>query len=492
MEINPAVTFVHERSVMHAKRPKVLIVGAGLGGLALGMILEKSDTPYEIFERAPEVKPLGSAISLTSTSAPLFKQLGLWDELLSLSKELDAIQVVTHPGLETAFIIPAVENAAKRYGAEARLLPRPILYDLMLRQIPKERIHLGKKILSTQQGGNSVLIRCTDRSEYEGDILVGADGAYSAVRQNLYAQLKMDNKLPASDALPLPFTNVCLVGQTRPLTLEEFPDLAKAKSQFKNILSKDKPYAWITFTTEQSSICYLCIQFLDSESSKDNDAFKNSEWGPEAAQAMCNEVKDFPIVSGGEKQLTLGDLFNWSSKDLISKVMLEEKIFKTWGHCRTVLMGDGGEGGNSAFHDAITLANYIHALPDHPIAEEIEDAFKLYKKERISWVEDAFSASQAFRNMVDAGAKATITRFMLKKMPKWVGGIIERKILSNRPQIYFLPRDETPVIMPPAPQASLHLKRPESKKKPQLQEEKIQTPEAVVAADDAEQIPQPV
>lgn len=45
---------------MHSKRPKVLIVGAGLGGLALGMILQKSDTPYEIFERAPEVKPLGN------------------------------------------------------------------------------------------------------------------------------------------------------------------------------------------------------------------------------------------------------------------------------------------------------------------------------------------------------------------------------------------------------------------------------------------------
>lgn len=46
---------------MFAKRPKVLIVGAGLGGLTLGAILQKSDIPYEIFERAPEVKPLGRA-----------------------------------------------------------------------------------------------------------------------------------------------------------------------------------------------------------------------------------------------------------------------------------------------------------------------------------------------------------------------------------------------------------------------------------------------
>lgn len=213
-----------------------------------------------------------------------------------------------------------------------------------MRHVPKERIHLGKKVLSTQQGGNGVLIRCADGSEYEGDILVGSDGAYSAVRQNLYAKLKKENKLPASDGLPLPFLNVCLVGQTRPLTHEEFPDLAKAQCQFKNILAKDKPYAWMTFTTEQSTVCFAIVQYLTAETSKDNDAFKNSEWGSEAALAMCEEVRDFPIVSGGEKQLALGDLFDWTPKELISKVMLEEKIFKTWSHCRTVLMGDGMSG----------------------------------------------------------------------------------------------------------------------------------------------------
>jgi 2-polyprenyl-6-methoxyphenol hydroxylase-like FAD-dependent oxidoreductase len=134
-------------------------------------------------------------------------------------------------------------NCEDRYGAEARALPRPILYDLFLRKVPKERVHFGKKIISTQQDDNGVSITCIDGSEYKGDILVGSDGAYSAVRQNLYAQLKKENKLPASDGLPLPFVNVCLVGQTRPLTLEEFPDLAKPECQFKNIVSKDKPYA---------------------------------------------------------------------------------------------------------------------------------------------------------------------------------------------------------------------------------------------------------
>lgn len=57
--------------------------------------------------------------------------------------------------------------------------------------------------------------------------------------------------------------------------------------------------------------------------------------------AMCEQVKDFPIVSGNDKELTLDDLFDWSDKNHISKVMLEEKVFKTWYDCRTVLIGDG-------------------------------------------------------------------------------------------------------------------------------------------------------
>ncbi|KAF9137549.1 hypothetical protein BG015_002692 [Linnemannia schmuckeri] len=433
-------------------RPKVLIVGAGLAGLALGMILQKSDTPYEIVERAPEIKTLGAAISLTGTVAPMFKQVGIWNEFCTLSRELAAVQVITAPEMETAFLVPVAENAAKRYGAEGRLLPRPALYDLFIRQVPKDRLHLGKKVVTTEQGPNGVLVRCADGSEFRGDILVGADGAYSSVRQSLYAQLKEENKLPEPDGLPLPFTSICLVGQTRPLDVSQFPDLAKPQCQFKNILGKDKPYSWGTFTTKQNTVCYVCMKFLSEEGSREKGTFKNSDWSSEAAQAMCNEVRDFPIVSGGDNQLTLGDLFDWTPKELISKVMLEEKFNPS-----------AGEGGNNAIHDAIVLANYIHALPNKPTVEEVEAAFASYKQERISWVEDAYTVSQAFRIMCDAGWKATFVRFLMKNMPKWVNGIFERRVLSNRPQVYFLPRDETPVLMAPAPQASLNLKRPERK-----------------------------
>jgi hypothetical protein len=56
---------------------------------------------------------------------------------------------------------------------------------------------------------------------------------------------------------------------------------------------------------------------------------------------MCNEVRDFPVDSGSDKHLTIGNLVDWTPKGCISKVMLEEKVFQTWGHGRTALIGDG-------------------------------------------------------------------------------------------------------------------------------------------------------
>lgn len=82
------------------------------------------------------------------------------------------------------------------------------------------------------------------------------------------------------------------------------------------------------------------ILILDEETKKSNDSFRNSEWGPEAAEQMCKEVKDFPILNGDGTK-TLNYLIVNSPKRLISKVMLEEKVFNTWYSGRTVLLGDG-------------------------------------------------------------------------------------------------------------------------------------------------------
>lgn len=58
---------------------------------------------------------------------------------------------------------------------------------------------------------------------------------------------------------------------------------------------------------------------------------------------MCDETRDLrtPIKSEDGAYLKLGDLYDRTPQDRVSKVMLEEKVFETWYHGRTVLLGDG-------------------------------------------------------------------------------------------------------------------------------------------------------
>ncbi|KAG0050058.1 hypothetical protein BGZ89_003974 [Linnemannia elongata] len=212
---------------------------------------------------------------------------------------------------------------------------------------------------------------------------------------------------------------------------------------------------------------------------------------------MAAKVRDFPIVSDGNKNLTLGDLIDWTPKEFMSKAMQEEKVFKTWFGCRTVLIGDachkfnpaGGVGASNALHDAIVLANLINGLPFHPIASEIEAAFKAYRDERYDLVNAAFDNSKVHRTMagqekvqMGEGLQSKLTRYISKHIPKWVFDQIQIQATSYRPQVAFLPLVEDTGRYRPAPQPSLSVKTPMDPKNKNNPEKVEATPVAAAAA----------
>ncbi|KAF9410787.1 hypothetical protein BGZ76_005439 [Entomortierella beljakovae] len=70
-------------------KPEVLIIGAGIGGLMVALLLEQIGVQYHVYERASEVKPLGAAMSFGPTTLAALEQLGIYDELLKVSKSFD-------------------------------------------------------------------------------------------------------------------------------------------------------------------------------------------------------------------------------------------------------------------------------------------------------------------------------------------------------------------------------------------------------------------
>ncbi|KAG0341248.1 hypothetical protein BG004_006103 [Podila humilis] len=468
------------------EKPKVLIVGAGIGGLMLGQLLLKGGVPFEIFERAKEVKPLGSAMSIGANVTTLFKQLGIYDELVQIGKP--NVGWTGYYKDKKIFSMDSSSRAAL-CGADEFIVARPDLYNILWRQIPKEKIHMNKKVLNFMQNDLGTMIRCHDGTTYHGDILVGADGAYSAVRQHLYKVLKEKNKLPKSDDMPLPFDNVCLVGQTEVLDPEEFPEVNLPHSPISTVIVDNNHLIYL-FTTRSGTICWMVVQYLNKDSSKDNDAFRNSEWGPEAAESMCKEVRHFKVPCGKEGNLTLGDLIDLTPKNLVSKVMLEEKIFETWYGGRTVLLGDGGAGALSAIHGAVTLANWICSLETKTM-EDFKRIFKEYQAERMPVVLLAESGSKALKKGGAKDLTGTLIRLLYRRMPKWLWKSILIKSAQARPQASYLPLEEDKGTVPPIGQPSLEKTLPifqaRVEKKKVEDEAKLQGDSAEVTADPVEQ-----
>jgi len=65
------------------------------------------------------------------------------------------------------------------------IFPRPKFYDILLLRIPTDNIIFGKKVSDIKEltKANKVEVTCSDDSKYQGDIVVGTDGAYSSVRE---------------------------------------------------------------------------------------------------------------------------------------------------------------------------------------------------------------------------------------------------------------------------------------------------------------------
>jgi hypothetical protein len=94
-------------------------------------------------------------------------------------------------------------------------------------------------------------------------------------------------------------------------------------------------FQWSTFSVPGDRVCWnLVIQLTAKES--EEEQFRNSEWGPEANESLIRSVAHFKTPYG-----TLGELINATPKDTVSRVFLEDMLYQTWHHNRTVLIGDG-------------------------------------------------------------------------------------------------------------------------------------------------------
>ncbi|KAF9351665.1 hypothetical protein BGX34_000426 [Mortierella sp. NVP85] len=303
-------------------------------------------------------------MTMGANALVIFEQLGLLGEIEKMSLPL--------------YNLDLYNANMEKTGSVYRGGMKEALHELLLRQIPPNRISYGKKILRTEEKEGKVIIHCSDKTSYQGDILVGADGAYSGVRQSLYQRMDKQGRLPKRDLESFSIGYVALFGMARiqdhPEESPKYPQLKDNFCHFSKVLG-GQGLGWSAMSVPDNHICWsLGIQLSEAEAKAQQ--FRNSEWGPESNEVMVQQLRELPCPWGG----SMSDIVDATPKHLISKVFLEEKLFSTWHEGRTVLIGDG-LGASNAFQDAVVLANCLYTMADVS-PKSITAAFQEYYRQR--------------------------------------------------------------------------------------------------------------
>jgi naringenin degradation protein FdeE len=171
-----------------AAAQKVLIVGGGPAGLCAGTVLNKRGIDAEIVEINDELRPLGSGLSMTG---PTLRALRAVDE--------DALEHCVregagHPALTFCTVdgevlrrVPMPQSAGPEYPGGFGIM-RPVFWGLLAEAAQRAgtRIRLNTTVSAIEQHNDGATVTLSDGSRADYDLVVGADGLHSKVRELVF------------------------------------------------------------------------------------------------------------------------------------------------------------------------------------------------------------------------------------------------------------------------------------------------------------------
>ncbi|MGB6119297.1 MAG: flavin-dependent oxidoreductase [Mesorhizobium sp.] len=346
---------------------KVLIAGAGIGGLTLALCLHQlnPDVQVEIFEAAPEFRPLGLGINLMPHAIKVLSELGLQERLSEVAVEAKEFAFFTHNG-QLVYREPTGLFAGYEFPHFSihRADFHEILVTAVRERIGDEHLHLNHRLQGFDQDEGGVTLHFAEQGDgrpasQSGDVLIGCDGLHSVVRKAFYP----DQGDPVFHGINMwrgvarmkPFltgasaTRIGALYRTSKLTVYPIRnDVDEAGSQLVN---------WVAeVVTDEQSPC---------------------DW------SAAGKLEDFyPIFENWT--------FDWldcaemirNSDMILSYPMADRDPVGRWTFGRVTLLGDaahpmyprGGNGAAQAIIDARTLARVLATMEDSEAAlKEYED-----------------------------------------------------------------------------------------------------------------------
>jgi len=166
---------------LKAPADQVLIVGAGIGGLAAAVALRRMGIEATIFEQAPVLEEVGAGVSLWPNATRALGEMGLLAAVVDGHQPMEEIVVRIVHGT----VLLRLQGVG-RWEAPAICVHRAHLQRVLKEHVPAHCLHLGRRVVHVEREEGGVSVRFEDGSSASGLLLIGCDGIHSVVRGLLH------------------------------------------------------------------------------------------------------------------------------------------------------------------------------------------------------------------------------------------------------------------------------------------------------------------
>jgi len=342
---------------------KILIVGAGIGGLVSALCLNKKGYEVEIYEQSEVLSELGAGVQLSPNATRVLDYLKLTDDLKPHVFEPRSFQFLNY---KTEKIISKRELGLKiqdDFGFPNFDVHRADLQKVLLNKVEEEGIKIltNMKVIDVGNEENKAYIKINEE-KIKADIVIGADGIHSVVREKIFEKKESSftgnvawRMLIPVDLLP------------RDLIL---PDTTVWLGPKKHFVSYH-----VSGGKNLNCVCLV-----------EQDGWTNESWSERG------NIEDLREVYNGWNQ-TIETLLKIANPNTLYRWALHDRPpMKQWSKGRIILLGDAAhpmlpflaQGAAMAIEDGAVLADCISSYKDK---EKSLKYFEQIRKPRTSFVQ---------------------------------------------------------------------------------------------------------
>ena len=339
-----------------ASKPRIAIIGAGLGGTAAATLLHRAGFDVNAYEQAPSFSRLGAGIHLSPNVTRVLRALGLESEMRRIGLQPAAFTSKLWDTGEKTLDLRLGDEAEARYGAPYMIMHRGDFQELLVSTVPARTIQFDRRLTGLTPKASTVDLTFHNGERVEADLVIGADGVNSRVREIL---------LGPEPPLYTGYIAHRSIFPTSRLGGLQLDDCTKWWSPDRHIV--------IYFLTRRRDEIYFvsgvpCTDWPAGTVSMPGDVtqlrrdFEGFEPRVQAVLSACTEVS------------------NWA--------IMERNPLPLWSRDRIVLLGDAchpmrphmGQGAAMAIEDAAMLARCFEAIDP----ADYRRVFERYEANRIA------------------------------------------------------------------------------------------------------------